>query len=94
MPIYEYQCAACAKQFDKLFLSLSRIPVEIPCPACQSVETRRLISAPAIRTGESSGERAAAGDTTPPKPAVFGRKELNEATVKKKELRERAAHGE
>lgn len=88
MPIYEYECITCGERFDKLIRSLSRMPVEIICPACQSSETRRLISAPAIRTGEGSGESEAAADTSSTKPAVFGRKELNEALAKKKELRE------
>lgn len=94
MPIYEYECSTCGERFDKLIRSLSRIPAEIPCPACQSSETRRLISAPAIRSGDGGGESEAAADSSPTKPAVFGRKELNEALAKKKELRERAAHEE
>ncbi len=91
MPIYEYECTTCGKRFDKLIRSLSRIPTEIVCPACQSSKTRRLVSAPAIRTGEGGGESEAAADPAPTKPAVFGRKELNEALAKKKELKERAA---
>ncbi|NJN99680.1 MAG: zinc ribbon domain-containing protein [Anaerolineales bacterium] len=88
MPIYEYECTTCGERFDKLIRSLSRMPAEIICPACQSSETRRLISAPAVRTGEGGGESEAAMDSSPARPAVFGRKELNEALAKKKELRE------
>ncbi|MBE7551740.1 MAG: hypothetical protein HS126_11780 [Anaerolineales bacterium] len=91
MPIYEYQCLVCGEQFDKLFLSLSRIPAEIACPQCQSTETRRLISAPAIRTGEAGSGEADVANSTPTKPPVFGRKELNQALETKKRLRESAA---
>lgn len=87
MPIYEYQCLACGEQFDKLFLSLSRIPAEIACPTCHSIETRRLISAPAIHTGEGGG-KAEVPDSSPTRPPVFGRKELNQALENKKQLRE------
>lgn len=88
MPIYEYECITCGERFDKLIRSLSRMPAEIACPACRSIETRRLISAPAIRTGDGGGESEAVADTSSANPAVFGRKELNEALAKKKELRE------
>ena len=90
MPIYEYQCLVCSEQFDKLFLSLSRIPAEIACPKCQSIETRRLISVPAIHSSEAGGGGAEVADPTPAKPPVFGRKELNQALEKKKQLRESA----
>ena len=65
MPIYEYQCAACDNRFDKLFLSLSRIPAEIICPACQSSETQRLISAPAIHTSEAGSGQAETVESSP-----------------------------
>jgi putative FmdB family regulatory protein len=95
MPIYEYECTGCGARFDKLFLSLSRIPAEIACPTCQSADTRRLISAPAVHTDKGGSiESGAAEAAAPAKSPVFGRKELNEATARKKELRERAAHGE
>ena len=42
MPIYEYRCQACGEQFDKLIRSLSQIPPEIACPACQSTQTQRM----------------------------------------------------
>jgi putative FmdB family regulatory protein len=90
MPIYEYQCLACGEQLDKLFFSLSRVPVEISCPKCQSSETRRLISAPAVHTGEAGGNQAEAVGPALAKPPVFGRKELNQALENKKRLRERA----
>jgi putative FmdB family regulatory protein len=79
MLIYEYQCQACDERFDKLLRSMSQAAAEVACPVCGSADVRRLISAPIVH---SAGERGAAaeGEETPsPKPAVFGRKELNES---------------
>lgn len=94
MPIYEYRCETCGAEFERLFLSLKQIPVEITCPTCQGTEVQRLLSAPAIRkTGEGVGA-VEVEDTTPAKPSVFGRKELNQAIENRKKLRESVQHGE
>lgn len=79
MPIYEYQCKACDQRFDKLHRSMSQAPAEVTCPACHSTEVRRLISAPIVHSTGESGAGAEAEKALPPKPSVFGRKELNEA---------------
>ncbi len=95
MPIYEYRCQACGKQFDKLIRSLSQVPPEIACPACQSTQTQRVLSALAVQAGRASGggaEEAAAAPS--PKPPVFGRKELKAAQEKKARLRDQALSGE
>ena len=96
MPIYEYACQSCGEHFDKLIRSISRIPPEIICPACQSKEVQRIISTPAIHTGRAGSESAStdAHDTTPANPPVFGRKELQAAQEKKRQLRESVIHGE
>jgi putative FmdB family regulatory protein len=96
MPIYDYECAACGERFDKLIRSISQPLPEIICPACQSTEVQRLISAPTIRAGSASGETQAAETTTSTseKPAFFGRKELLAAQEQKRQLRERVKHGE
>lgn len=81
MPTYEYHCQDCGHPFEELFLSLKRIPEQIPCPACGSANTRRLISAPAVRLA-----RAASAEPAPASSAagsrlqgpVFGRKELEQ----------------
>lgn len=52
------------------------------CPACESDEVQRLISAPAIHTG-SAAERTGTKEVPAEKPPVFGRKELNEALKSK-----------
>jgi putative FmdB family regulatory protein len=91
MPIYEYECQSCGERFDKLFTSISKRPPQIICPACESEEVQRLISAPAIHTGAKGSSRTDT-TTTPSKPPVFGRKELKEAQEKKRQLRERALY--
>ena len=44
MPIYEYQCDACKKEFEVLTLGLSD-KGETACPKCKSKKTRKLMSA-------------------------------------------------
>jgi putative FmdB family regulatory protein len=79
MPIYEYQCQACDERFDKLLRSMSQAAAEVACPACGSTDVRRLISAPIVHAAGESGAAAEGEETPSSKPAVFGRKELNEA---------------
>ncbi len=78
MPIYEYRCKSCGERFDRLSLSVSQVPAEVVCPACQSAHVQRLISASAVRTAGEGGGDTDGEEITPPKPPVFGRKELNE----------------
>ncbi|MCB0165366.1 MAG: hypothetical protein KDI79_14145 [Anaerolineae bacterium] len=94
MPIYEYVCDACGERFDKLFLSIKRIPAEIECPQCQSVDVQRVMSAPAVRSGDGAAGTAIVEDSTPAKPPVIGRKEIQAAQEKKRQLREQAKYGE
>jgi putative FmdB family regulatory protein len=94
MPIYEYQCTSCGERFDTFIRSISQTLPKIVCPTCQSEEVQRLISAPAIHTGNASTDSGAAeaADLSPEKPAVFGRKELQAAQEKKRQLRESVKH--
>ncbi len=43
MPLYEYQCSTCEARFDAL-RGMSEADDPIPCPQCESSETRRIIS--------------------------------------------------
>ncbi|HDQ03857.1 MAG TPA: zinc ribbon domain-containing protein [Deltaproteobacteria bacterium] len=43
MPIYEFQCDKCRKQFEVLTISMSEKPKAV-CPKCKSKKTRKLIS--------------------------------------------------
>lgn len=40
MPIFEYKCRACSHEFEKL-IRKDELP---PCPACQAVDTEKLLS--------------------------------------------------
>jgi putative FmdB family regulatory protein len=66
MPIYEYVCDACGKEFEELVgSSESQCP---PCPKCQDGSTRRLMSASNTRTGAAPFGTP----TAVPRPAAGG----------------------
>ena len=44
MPVYEYECESCGERFETLVRSIHQEPPEVPCPACQGTEVRRLIA--------------------------------------------------
>jgi putative FmdB family regulatory protein len=54
MPIYEYACAECGKEFEHLAKSMSDSSAKIPCPACQSRQTARRLSVMTVKAGQSS----------------------------------------
>jgi putative FmdB family regulatory protein len=47
MPIFEYSCKQCGKEFEALVLPTTGAP---SCPACQSTDLEKLISTPAIKS--------------------------------------------
>jgi putative FmdB family regulatory protein len=47
MPIFEYSCKACGKEFEALVLPTTGAP---KCPACESTNLEKLISSPAIKS--------------------------------------------
>ncbi len=51
MPIYEYACAACGKEFEKLVRASAPAP---ECPACKSTDLRKKLSAFAAVGGTAS----------------------------------------
>lgn len=51
MPIYEYACAACGKEFEKLVRASAPAP---ECPACKSTDLRKKLSAFAAVSGTAS----------------------------------------
>ena len=46
MPIFEYECRGCGHRFE----ALVRPPTEPACPACQSADLEKLISASSVST--------------------------------------------
>ncbi len=52
MPIFEYQCKGCGKEFEALVLPTTGAPT---CPACKSTELEKLISRPAIKSESTHG---------------------------------------
>ena len=53
MPVYEYSCRACEKEFELLV----RKQTVVKCPACQSEDLEKLLSLPTV---QSSGTKAQA----------------------------------
>lgn len=52
MPIFEYICKGCGKDFELIVRSTSPPPA---CPACSSTELDKQISAPAIKSESTHG---------------------------------------
>lgn len=53
MPIYEYKCSECGKEFSKLTFT---VDTPADCPECKSENTKKIISTIASgTTGKSSG---------------------------------------
>jgi putative FmdB family regulatory protein len=52
MPLYEYRCGECAKEFEALVLpSFGNVPA---CPACGSSKLEQLLSAFSVNSEERS----------------------------------------
>lgn len=54
MPIYEYACSACGKEFEKLLRQSSAAP---ECPDCHSTRLQKKLSAFAAVTRSASGAK-------------------------------------
>lgn len=48
MPIFDYKCADCGKEFEELVFNRDECP---PCPDCKSEKTGKLMSACKFKTG-------------------------------------------
>ncbi len=60
MPIYEYKCKKCGNVFETIFYSLQE-KRQVPCPACQSPKTARLMSTFGRKARSTAGGTAGAG---------------------------------
>jgi putative FmdB family regulatory protein len=64
MPIFEYRCRACGRDFEKLILSRNAPGAE--CPACASADVERLhstfgVGASGAQTSRSAPVRLSGG---------------------------------
>ena len=83
MPIYVYRCNVCSGQFDLFFKSMAVVPTQVQCSICHATQVDRLMSAPVVRNGSGAQGVELDAPTTAPKPAILGRRELNEALKSK-----------
>ena len=52
MPIFEYKCRSCGKQFEAL-VRKSDTP---SCPSCSSADLEKLLSLPALKTDSTKAQ--------------------------------------
>jgi putative FmdB family regulatory protein len=64
MPMYEYRCLECGEVFTHLFMTSSGLNGQLPCSACGSSETRRLMSTFAVGGRVDPGPGRAAWPTS------------------------------
>ena len=74
MPIYEYQCLSCSKEFQKIILKQEE-EKELRCPGCGNQNIKRLISRAAYHV--SDGDRLAGFDANAKQPDSFYRDSRN-----------------
>lgn len=74
MPLYEYQCNQCRKEFQRLLLKQEE-EKELACPECGGHDLKRLISRVAYHVSE--GDRLGAYDPGAPKDDTFYRDSRN-----------------
>ena len=54
MPLFEYECRGCGKQFEYL----TRSGQSPSCPSCQGSDLQKLLSAFAVSSGSAGGDPA------------------------------------
>ncbi|MDD4732610.1 MAG: zinc ribbon domain-containing protein [Desulfovibrio sp.] len=67
MPIYEFKCRDCGKEFEEIVLGSDET---VTCPECRSTATQQLISRCGFKTG--GGAPASGGEDAAPKPQYRG----------------------
>ncbi len=63
MPIYEYVCQDCKKEFEVLKMSI-KAEASVQCPACQSTDIRKAMSAGSFRMHSDGSSLPACGAPT------------------------------
>jgi len=85
MPIYEYRCNRCNKDFSELFLNLKEIK-KVKCKYCHSSDLTRLISSFSVHQTEEA--RLAEFDTSKPRGNDFYKDSRNVGLWSKKRMKE------
>jgi putative FmdB family regulatory protein len=58
MPIYEYACAACGREFETYVATAT---TAVSCPACASARIKRRLSVVGVKTGAAMSTPGSAG---------------------------------
>ncbi|MFC1822497.1 zinc ribbon domain-containing protein [Thermodesulfobacteriota bacterium] len=74
MPLYEYECCACQRQFQALIMK-DEEENELNCPKCSGKKLKKLISRVAYHVSET--DRLATYDPNAPKDDAFYRDSRN-----------------
>ena len=85
MPIYEYRCNRCKKEFSQLFLKLKDVE-SARCKFCKSQDLTRILSSFALHQTEES--RLAEFDSSKPRGEDFYKDSRNVGLWAKKRTRE------
>jgi putative FmdB family regulatory protein len=85
MPIYEYRCNQCDREFSELFLNPREIS-KVRCKYCQSQNLTKLVSSFSVHQTEES--RLANFDTSRPKGDDFYKDSRNVGLWAKKRMKE------
>jgi putative FmdB family regulatory protein len=88
MPIYEYRCNQCNKEFSKLLISQREIH-KVRCKYCQSRNLTKLVSSFSVHQTEES--RLANFDTSKPRGDGFYKDSRNVGLWAKKRMKELGA---
>jgi putative FmdB family regulatory protein len=85
MPIYEYRCNQCNREFSKLFLNSDEVN-KIRCKYCHSRSLTKLVSS--FRVHQTEESRLTNFDTSKPKGDEFYKDSRNVGLWAKKRMRE------
>ena len=85
MPIYEYHCNDCGRDFSHLLLNLKDAK-EVSCKFCNSKDLKRLLSS--FRVHQTEESRTAGFDTSKPRGEDFYKDSRNVGLWAKKRMRE------
>jgi putative FmdB family regulatory protein len=85
MPIYEYRCNQCNREFSELFLNAEEVR-KVRCKYCHSRSLTKLVSS--FRTHQTEESRLTNFDTSKPKEDDFYKDSRNVGLWAKKRMRE------